>query len=500
VSTITSVVQDNNTQELSIIDGNKPTNKIKRLASLDFQRGLAIWMMVFLHVFNHMYDYSWVDPADLFTGIPFFLSLFIAFSAYFGNWAGYFILISAIVNAYSTTKKAVLGTDSPEKLFGKQILTALGILIAGYITESLGYYGYFGRVLRSGAVFTRDAWTDPISISFIWRKFFMMEALQSIGWCMLLTSIIHYFLLRKEGANKFKRNIIIYSVLTVLILIASPLMWFWIDNLTCWVVPNPQDVIDYGFSGDYHLSWPSSFFQSYNASFFAYLMTVLTGDLYPMFPFLAVSLLGSLMGVVIAMPQPPKRLPLWGALLTLGLFIAGVVTTILLPFDISFERPYMGFFFFLFGGQVGAVVLLFWLIDWRGKGEQFAKNPVVKYFRVWGMLALTIFALQIWSLVPRAIFNFTHPENLMNYRFLRGQEWIVLIFAVVTIIFYDLIIWLWAQINFVGSFEWMIINVASLITKKPSKRLKVKYMLNEIDWMNFELLIKPNGRETEMNI
>ncbi|MBD3193259.1 MAG: hypothetical protein GF308_21675 [Candidatus Heimdallarchaeota archaeon] len=495
-----TVTNQNNHSSIISLSDDEPSFKFQRLASLDFQRGLAIWMMVFLHVFNHMYDYSWVDPGQLFTGIPFFLSIFIAFSAYFGNWAGYFILISAIVNAFSTTKKAMHGKDSPERLFGKQLLTGLGILIAGFITESFGYYGYFGRVLRSGAVFSRETWIDPINVSFIWRKLFMMEALQAIGWCLVLTSIVQYFLLRKGGANKFKRNIIVYGLLTIVVLVATPFIWNWIDNLSLWSIPTYQEVLDHGFTGEYHLSWPSSFFQSYNASFFAYIMTVLTGDLYPIFPFLAVSLLGSLFGIVLAMPQPPKRLPLWGGLLTLGILVIGVITTILLPFDISFERPYMGFFFFLLGGQVGAVVLLFWLIDWRGKGEQFAKNPIIKYFRVWGMLALTIFFLQIWSLIPRAVFNFTHPENLMNYRFPKGQEWIVFIFAFVTIIFYDLLIWLWAQINFVGSFEWIIIRFASIVTKKPSKRLKVKYMLNEINWMNYQSLFEPGTSDAQISI
>jgi len=136
-------------------------------------------------------------------------------------------------------------------------------------------------------------------------------------------------------------------------------------------------------------------------------------------------------------------------------------------------------------------VLLFYLIDWRGKGERFANNIVVKYFRTWGMVALTIFALQIWSFVPRAIFNWTIPSmNLLSEQFpARDRGWIVLIFAIVTILFYDLLIWFWAQINFIGTFEWIIIKLGVVITKQPSKRLNFKYMLNEVAWMNYQPLI-----------
>ncbi|MCK4973430.1 MAG: hypothetical protein KAS52_08920, partial [Candidatus Heimdallarchaeota archaeon] len=126
---------------------NKP--KMKRIASLDFQRGLAIWMMVFLHVFNHIWDFSGVGLDDLFATLNFGLSLLMVIMAFFGGFAGYFILISSVVNSLATTKSALKGT-SPGKLLFKRILTGVGILLAGRITETFGYYGYFGRVLRSG--------------------------------------------------------------------------------------------------------------------------------------------------------------------------------------------------------------------------------------------------------------------------------------------------------------------------------------------------------------
>ncbi|UJG43716.1 MAG: heparan-alpha-glucosaminide N-acetyltransferase domain-containing protein [Candidatus Heimdallarchaeum endolithica] len=61
---------------------NKGKSKIRRIASLDFQRGLAIWMMVFLHVWNHIYDFSWIDLEQYFKKQTFFLE-FGLFSADF---------------------------------------------------------------------------------------------------------------------------------------------------------------------------------------------------------------------------------------------------------------------------------------------------------------------------------------------------------------------------------------------------------------------------------
>ena len=62
--------------------------KMKRIASIDFLRGLAIWMMVFLHVFNHKYDWSWVSVVgieNIFKYTNVFFAIFILFSGFFGN-------------------------------------------------------------------------------------------------------------------------------------------------------------------------------------------------------------------------------------------------------------------------------------------------------------------------------------------------------------------------------------------------------------------------------
>ncbi|MCK4972173.1 MAG: hypothetical protein KAS52_02555, partial [Candidatus Heimdallarchaeota archaeon] len=77
--------------------------------------------------------------------------------------------------------------------------------------------------------------------------------------------------------------------------------------------------------------------------------------------------------------------------------------------------------------------------------------------------------------------------NLMNEKFeLLTGGWWVLMFAVLTILCYDLLFWLWAQINFIFSFEWFIIRLGSIPTKSVSKRLNVKEILHEVEWMDYQ--------------
>ena len=61
--------------------------------------------------------------------------------AFFVGWAGYFLIISAIVNALAMSKRASRG-HRPAQILFKQLLTGVGLLFAAMLTEGLfGYYG-----------------------------------------------------------------------------------------------------------------------------------------------------------------------------------------------------------------------------------------------------------------------------------------------------------------------------------------------------------------------
>ena len=461
--------------------------RLKRIASLDFQRGLAVWLMVFLHVFNHIYDYSWVDTSNLFDGsVNFFLMAFLVLLAFLGGWAGYFLLISGTVNALTTTK-AVLNGKSPIKQLKKQILSGIGVLVVGFLTEGLGYYGVFGRILRSEeGIFSLESWTNPYYLSPIWRRVFLMEALQIIGWCMIINGIIQFFLLRKGGGEKYLRNIIIYGVLTVIILALTPLVWNFVDNLL-WKIPTEEVKIGYDMALDpYHDTWPSELLQSENASFLTYCCVILAGDFYPIFPFITTSFIGSMIGIALANPKPSPKIPKWIALGNLCIFIGVILFILFGDFDINFERPTLGYYLLLLGAQLGAMNLLLWLVEFRGKSQKFGDHIVVKYFRRWGVIALSIFALQIYSLVPRAIFNPLTSLNLLNEPITRNNEGWVFLFAAITVLFYDLLIWLWGKVNFAGSFEWMIGKISIKFAPNRNSRLNFNLILNNVQWIDFK--------------
>ncbi len=470
-------------------DSNKKS--LKRIASLDFQRGLAIWMMVFLHVFNHIYDFSWVDIGTIFNDAPVLFALFVIMAGFFGGWAGYFLLISSVVNSYTMTKRAQRGQNL-EKSLVKQVFTGIGILVAGRMAEGFGYYGYFGRVFRSGnSLLEANTWNDPIAASFIWRRIFMLEALQIIGWSMIIMASVHYLLMRNGGFENLKKNIAVYASLAILVLILSPFIWLWIDNLN-WFVPPESKFLTYGYTDIvYYSQWPSEFLQAENASITTYFCVLLAGDLYPFFPFLSTSFIGALFGLALAQPKPSTKIPLLGLIITLAIFSIGIFAAIFMGLEVTFERPDIAYYCFLLGTQFGIMTLLLWLVEFRGKSQSFGNNIVVKYFRIWGTLALTIFVLQIYSIVPRAILNPLFQMDLMSGRFSKEEFGIVFFFAFLTVLFYDLLIWLWAKINFKWSFEWIIVHLTAKFSKMDaSSRLNFKEILNEVHWLDFKELSK----------
>ena len=88
------------------IETQKNEKKPERLASLDFQRGLAIWIMTFLHSFEHLYDYNWVkENPERVLDLPIPVLIAGLTVGFFACWNAYFLLISSTVNSLAMKKK-----------------------------------------------------------------------------------------------------------------------------------------------------------------------------------------------------------------------------------------------------------------------------------------------------------------------------------------------------------------------------------------------------------
>ena len=450
----------------------------RRIVTFDFLRGAAIWMMIFFHASTHMYDYNWVaDEFDNIFSFPIPVLIFLFILIALGGWATLFVLISAAVNSFSMSKRASKGRDVKKVLY-KQLYTGLGTLFIGWLTESfIGMHGYLGYAIRDGD------WTNLYPA---WKALFVMKALQIIGWSTIINSIIQFLLLRNGGHQLYRRNLIIYFFIIAGTIILTPFLHQWVDQMN-WAIPDsiPINSIDY-YSG----KWPDQYVQTNNASFSTFILVWLAGDQLPLFPCIGAAFIGSVIGMTLAKDKPSKKMTRWGAIIGLVLFSIGVI---LIVFGASFlptGRPSTASFLVQMGGQLMVVMLFLRLIEFRGKAHKFARNPVVKYFRLWSMVSLSIFCLQVYEMFGRWILTlivspFIPIDFAQQGTFGHFDIHWPMLAALFVILCFDILLRLWAKTNFIFSFEWFIIRLQSIATKDISPRLEVDLMMNKVNWINF---------------
>ncbi len=459
----------------------------ERIVSIDFLRGLSILVMTFAHCFYHVYDYDWVieDPSKLFeySIILVGLGLFVAFV---GTWNTFFLLISITANTLVMFKKAAKGMDAKKLLF-KQLLSGFLLYIFGSAIYGFGYYGYFGSAITG-----RNSWNTAYEI---WSKFFQIHTLQTIAFSIMITAVVNYFLIRNDGYKKIKRNLIIYVVLAVSILISTQFVQNWVDSMN-WVIPTTfpdyMEIVQTPY-------WPNIHVQASNASFKAWFMAIIAGEVEPLFPCLSTAFIGAIIGIVLSGKTPSRKLPLIGligGIVSMG--IGGLLIALGFPFSIFNQRTALSTHLIQLGGQVIALVAILRFVEYRARAHIFANRRFVRYCRRWGMIALSIYGLEILDLLPKWTLNLVLGEltgvnfllNSLGY----GKMTYALLVALYSIIWYDIVIRLWSKINFKFSFEWISISLQGLITKSPSTRLDVDLMLNRTLWKEFK------QEESEVNL
>ena len=128
----------------------KAVKGAKRYPTIDFLRGLAIWMMVFLHTLMR-----WVDRGavvDTIGSQQLFVVFILLSAVFFGAWCGFFLLVSAVGNMISMQKSLERGADV-KGLAMKQILGGFILLMFAFLSESaIGYHGALGNIDRKSVV------------------------------------------------------------------------------------------------------------------------------------------------------------------------------------------------------------------------------------------------------------------------------------------------------------------------------------------------------------
>lgn len=426
---------------------------MKRIVSLDFLRGFAIFIMLASHVMLHVYTYA--NDFDAVLDDPVLLAIFVPIFL-LSHFRSFFLMISMTIHAYIVVRGLKAG-KSTGAVLKKQVFGGGLLYLVGLFTEGLAaYHGVFGNSLRAGT------WR--------WDKInhvLHFETLQSIALSIIFVSVVVALLARDEGWKKERRNVLVLMALGLLFVVLAPLV---------------HDAVVTASGGGYYTEKDQYTFSTAGEFFLKLGWAALAGLEQPVFPFMATTCIGGILGLLMARDEPPARLPKYGMLAGVGLVGAGVVVLAATGFDIQFEFYVHPTWFFLFLNGIQLILLLAVLKHYEFNPtadlDRFARRTT--FFRRWSMVSLTIF---VWQFFPeRLVEVLAYLITGINYVD-RGQtghlETIIMMLLVLAL--WDAIIRLWEKAKFKGTFEWTMATLAARVVGT-----KVKSEAGTIDRMSVE--------------
>ncbi len=470
---------------------------MRRYASIDFLRGTAIVLMIFLHIISHVLDQNTLLPKI--NDLPMLQIVAFIILPFLGGLAGFFLMVSAIGNMVSMYRHLQAG-KSVRELVMRQVIGGFLLLAFGMLTEStIGYLGATGNLIL--AIPNISTWNWQV---ILWRGYHF-ETISTIAWCIVLNGIVQGILSRNNRWKDTKKMVKNYAILAVIIVTMTPLMWWLADVIVPGYPyatnPNTGEWIMYVYLGK----------SPWNDYITLFLLGPLAGHPEPVFPYLAASFLGSIVGIWMAQERHeiPKNFP--RRLLKLGFWmffigLIGVIINVAAVMSVNSEQglnlylllwdhrywvpqngvPFLGWLFqflALNGVGISAIVLVIRLVEFRGKGAAFAAKTT--FVRRFGFVAFTLYAYQFmfyfgWLIVSSI---FATPYAVLDWN-------LVFLVEIVSFGIIQIVLLLWERVKYVGSIEWLIAIIAAKIVpgKKPKGRgrdlLAVDGAFYNVEWLN----------------
>ncbi|TFG18466.1 MAG: hypothetical protein EU530_09285 [Promethearchaeota archaeon] len=492
---------------------------MKRYASIDFMRGIAILLMLILHSIGDALDVDGlISQVDY---LPMINIIALVVLPFLGGLAGLFLLVSSIANMISMQKQLMQGR-SAGMLALRQVITGFIIYLFAMLTESTtGYWGGIGDIARRLDL--------PLTVN--WIKVFTqwgtIEAIHTIALCIIVNGLVHGIISVKGLWKKPKIQMAIYAALAVIVLASTTFVWKGISN----VYPG----FPWGIVGDYYINSDgiiagytqyqphllnSRFIDIVKGWFFG----LWAAPMEPLFPYLAVTFIGSIIGIAVVQPEKAifKGFMKIMLMIAVGMFLIGAVGIIIMMikiipqnFDdavgiyrlISFHRhwapdypqygSYLTWWSWLWqfcsvtGWGLMATLAMLYIVEFRGKGKRFADKT--KFVRRFGFTAFSNYnqqyiytSMAFW--VPQLFFGTGSVATWLNSKLGWWQSglgaydhtmWFGTFVQIgFTLLTYHVVMRLWEKANYRGSLEWFMGTIGYYIVpvKKPeSLRAKKWY-------------------------
>jgi hypothetical protein len=470
------VLQDSTTKE---IKGSK------RFATLDFARGIAIFLMIGFHTLSFVLNIT--DLLADIDNLRVINLVALVLLPFYGGLAGFFLIVSATSNMVSMYKD-LEKKNSVRSIVMKQVVGGLLLLIFAMLCEGLiGYHGAFGNFFRflddPGRFFdynplsNYEHWGGVVDYNWqvlLWR-WNHFETIHTIAWCLIINGCVQGLLSLKNNWQNRKRMVISYAILAIVVVGLTQPVWLLVKK----IVPGyPFELIPVTGNVSFTpILGEDRWWRIFTAPF----LNVLAAPMEPLFPYLAVSFIGSIIGILISQPKEKinKNMPRNMFLVGLGMFIPGMIGVViiivkllgslgfedavglyqLLPYHRHWSSDYASYipmfawlaqFLCLTGYSVMLIMFLFRLIEFRGKSKAFSDKA--RFVRRFGTVAFSNYNNQwIYYIM---FFLMSLAINQAAYERLFWAGTFLTIF--VTLLVYYLLLLGWERIKYIGSLEWII--------------------------------------------
>lgn len=452
---------------------------MKRFVSVDFLRGLAIILMVALHVFIKTWDTALLlDMAENGNGIMLIVAIIII---YFASFAGLFIAVSAMGNLFSMHSqylKLKESTPNAAQIVRKNQLIRGGImfLMGFFVTVLLWQYIFripLSLLIQEGF---EGYWTQWMTD--IW----WIDIITFMGMATMIIGTVYTKLLEKGKTLPEIRKIL--GWIAAIILIVSPFILsavrsIYLENSVFW--DRPGRVVTT---------------RSFGTNLIYFDCTLIGGNNQGLFPWLAISFMGTVMALDLVEKPVTKEFKKKWLKIGLVLFFLGLILQVLNgviadaldePLKTIFLNGfgkalatggYTAWRMFIEGGEYICRALLFHWVEGNNRAKNFAKRTVP--FRRAGLISLTLYSMQYLALIPIVFIEsyiFKYPLA-DEYQATIGQSMV----AIISIsLLFIIIPWLWEKVQFKGTLEWVIARILSRGNKNAMDRLNVQGTLYDVE-------------------
>lgn len=439
-----------------------------RYASVDLLRGVSIVVMLVLHALMDTLDSEYYISRLETGGLINIVALIIL--PLLGGMAGLFLLTSAIGNMLGMSRNLQKG-HAPYAVMRKQILGGVTIVLFAMVAEAVfGYHGALGQFMLN----LDDLGSTDYSP--MYYRAYNIETLHTIGYAEILNGITHGVIASRFDVAKHTAKVIrIYWMLAALVVALTPLVWW----LSSWMMPGYPFAINPVTGQPMYLAVIGTSPPQDLITYF--LVNPLAAPVEPLFPYLATSYVGSIIGLQIARnPESFDRSfirryfavgmvcfvvgAVGFSLLLLNLMREGSLEEMILQyrriFDHRFhttENKMPGGWFWQYLTLSGATLMIatlsFRLVEFRGKGKVVADR--LAFIRRFGFIAFTIYTVQWVYFIMHFLVSIAmglEPYTPLHWL----GTWAVVAFSLLAL---DGLMRIWEKVDYIGSIEWAIISI-----------------------------------------